>query len=211
MCVENPNSPRTIYALNVSPGHHTTRSSYGGFCFVNNAAVAVERFIELGYNRVVVLDLDYHHGNGTQEIYYMRSNVLTISIHGNPVYEYPTFSGFEHEVGEGEGIGYNINIPLPLGTNLTQYLETLDKIFEKIIEFNCDAVVIPFGGDTYKDDPESSPFAKFGLEVEDYILIGKKVNDFFKGKPIVITQEGGYEINSIADIVSNFVSQFTKY
>jgi acetoin utilization deacetylase AcuC-like enzyme len=198
----NPHA--VIYALNASPGHHASSRGYSGYCFINNGAVAARRFQQLGRKKVAILDLDYHAGNGTQEIFYADSTVLTISIHADPRVEYPSFSGFADEVGAHAGLGFNLNLPLVPKATWVTYSQVLATAMTRIREFGAEAVVLAFGGDTYKDDPDASGIAGFSLDLEDYPKMGRQIRAAFSG-PIVVTQEGGYHMDHIGQIASSFV------
>ena len=129
------NKESAVYALCRPPGHHAATDLFGGFCYLNNCAIAANWLAQQG-QRVAILDIDYHHGNGTQEIFYGRSDVLFVSIHADPSYDYPFYWGFADEHGEGAGLGFNYNFPLPLGTKTTAYLATLEKQFTKFMPSN---------------------------------------------------------------------------
>jgi acetoin utilization deacetylase AcuC-like enzyme len=197
--------PRVVlYALNASPGHHASSHGYSGYCFINNGAVAARRFQQLGRKKVAILDLDYHAGNGTQDIFYSDPSVLTISIHADPRVEYPSFSGFADEVGIHDGLGFNLNLPLAPKTTWETYSIALATAMTRIQEFGAEAVVLAFGGDTYKDDPDASGIAGFSLDLADYPKMGHQIRAAFSG-PIVVTQEGGYHMDHIGQIASSFV------
>ncbi len=142
---------RLAYALVRPPGHHAERGAFGGFCYFNSAAVAAH-FLST-YGRLAILDIDYHHGNGTQEIFYERPDVLTISIHGHPRFAYPYFNGFPTERGEGSGRGYNVNYALPETVTPETYQKTLGKAIKRITRFRPRFLIIAFGLDTARGDP----------------------------------------------------------
>ena len=174
-----------VYALVRPPGHHAERSCFGGFCYFNSAAIAANYLSAWG--KVAILDLDYHHGNGQQDIFYNRDDVLTISIHADPDYEYPYFSGFKSEKGEGKGYGYNINYPLPQQINGAAYNRVLKKAVKKIEQFDPEFLIIPLGLDTAKGDPSG----KWSLLKDDFFS-----NGFLAGslkKRTLVVQEGGYD------------------
>jgi len=173
------------YALVRPPGHHAERSSFGGFCYFNSAAIAASHLS--GYGRVAILDLDYHHGNGQQDIFYGRDDVLTISIHADPDYEYPYFSGFTNERGEGEGTGFNINHPLPEKTDGPLYSRALKKALKEIESFRPEFLIIALGFDTAKGDPSG----KWSLLKDDFYSNGKLIGKL-KLSTLVV-QEGGYD------------------
>ena len=193
----------TVYALNSSPGHHAPRSGYAGYCFINNGAVVASRLAQRTHKRVAILDLDYHAGDGTQDIFYDRSDVLTISIHADPSLEYPTYTSFPGEIGEGEGEGYNYNICLGKGTQWEEYSTALDDALATIRDCKCSYLVVAFGADTYKGDPDPSNKAGFALEIEDYAQMGNRIRSL--GLPTVVTQEGGYSLEAVPTIAQKFL------
>ena len=188
---------RIAYALVRPPGHHAERRAFGGFCYFNNNAIAAQYLS--AYGKVAILDLDYHHGNGQQDIFYRRSDVLTVSIHGHPSFAYPYFSGFEDERGEGEGEGFNMNIPLPEGVNGTQYRKALAKALERIKAFAPQFLVIAFGLDPAKGDPTGT----WSLGIKDFEENGRLIGGI--GLPTVIVQEGGYRIGTLGKNVRGFI------
>lgn len=190
------------FALCRPPGHHAERAAFGGYCFLNTAALAVEQFLHLGANKVAVLDVDYHHGNGTQSVFYERGDVLTISIHADPKIAYPYFCGYEHEAGTKEGNGTNRNICLPDGTAWNQYEIAIESAVRTIEEFGPDAIVVPFGADTFFDDPIST----FDLQTDDFTRLGSVISRI--GLPCAITMEGGYAIDALGRNVEAFLSGF---
>ncbi|MDA9557414.1 histone deacetylase family protein [Vibrio sp.] len=176
------------------PGHHAAPDLMGGYCYVNNAAVAAEALIRKGKKKVAVFDVDYHHGNGTQSIFYDRDDVLFISIHGDPDYDYPHYAGFSDEIGQGKGEGYNLNIPLPLNTtDWSVYKQAMAQALEKLQEFKPDALVISLGMDTYENDPISF----FGLKKQDYTQIGALIRSV--NVPTLFIFEGGYAVDDLGD------------
>ena len=176
---------RLAYALVRPPGHHAEPSSFGGFCYFNSAAIAAEYFST--YGKVVILDVDYHHGNGQQEIFYERSDVLTISIHGHPRFTYPYFSGFVGEKGRGEGRGYNINIPLPESVDGEFYRGVLRDVLRRVTRFGPRFLIVTLGLDTAKEDPTGS----WSLEAKDFQSIGEMIGSL--RLPTLVVQEGGYD------------------
>jgi acetoin utilization deacetylase AcuC-like enzyme/GNAT superfamily N-acetyltransferase len=180
---------RIAYALVRPPGHHAERGFFGGFCYFNNAAIAAHCLSQFG--KVVILDIDYHHGNGQQEIFYHRKDVLTISIHGHPRFAYPYFSGFADERGEGEGVGYNVNYPMPETIDAADYLDTLRTALTRVREFGPTYVVVCLGLDTSKGDPTGS----WNLNGRDFAAIGTEIGRL--RMPCLVVQEGGYNIRSI--------------
>jgi len=180
------------FALCRPPGHHARVDAAGGFCYLNNAAIAAEALRER-FPRVVVLDTDVHHGQGIQEIFYERNDVLYISIHGDPTNFYPVVSGFEEERGAGAGYGYNINLPLPHGSDAEAFFGRLDEALAAIRLFAPDALVFSNGFDIYHEDPQ----AKIGVQSPDIGTLGARVRAL--ALPTVVIQEGGYHYDSLAD------------
>jgi len=178
-----------VYALCRPPGHHAGRRVFGGFCYFNNAAVAAQALS--GQGKVAVLDIDFHHGNGTQDIFWTRSDVLTLSIHGHPNYAYPYFSGFADEIGEGFGRGWNKNFPLPENAGDELYLSTLDRTLELIGRFKPTFLVVSLGYDTMTGDPTGS----FALSVKTLQTIGERLASLHR--PLLIVQEGGYSLRNL--------------
>jgi acetoin utilization deacetylase AcuC-like enzyme len=176
---------RLAFALVRPPGHHAEVSAYGGVCYFNSAAVAANLLSK--YGKVAVMDVDYHHGNGTQEIFYDRSDVLTVSIHGHPSFAYPYFSGFIGEKGRGEGRGFNINVPLPEETDGAAHRKVLKDTLKRIVHFKPRYLVVPLGLDTAKEDPTGS----WSLEKSDFETMGKMIGEL--RLPTLVVQEGGYD------------------
>ncbi len=173
------------YALVRPPGHHAESASFGGFCYFNSAAVAAEHLSK--YGKVAIIDIDYHHGNGQQEIFYERSDVLTISIHGHPSFAYPYFTGFVGEKGKGEGRGHNINIPLPENVDGEFYQRVLRDALKSIKRFDPQFLIIALGLDTAKEDPTGT----WSLVAKDFENIGGMLG--MLGFPTLVVQEGGYD------------------
>jgi len=176
---------RLAYALVRPPGHHAEPASFGGFCYFNSTAAAAEHLSH--YGKIAILDIDYHHGNGQQEIFYERSDVLTVSIHGHPGFAYPYFSGFVSEKGRGEGYGYNLNIPLPESVDGELYRKTLREALRRVKKYGPRFLVVALGLDTAKEDPTGS----WSLVAEDFESIGKMIG--LLGLPTLVVQEGGYD------------------
>ncbi len=177
------------YALVRPPGHHAERRAFGGFCYFNSAAIAAHDLSALG--RVAVLDIDFHHGNGTENIFYERNDVLTLSIHGHPNFAYPHFSGFEDEVGAGAGIGYNVNYPLPEHTTVERYHATLARALKRVRDFAPRYLVVCLGLDTAKGDPTGS----WVLTAADFTRNGEMIGAL--GLPTLVVQEGGYRTRTL--------------
>ncbi len=189
------------YALSRPPGHHASRDTYGGYCYFNNAAIAARLMKKKG--RVAILDIDFHHGNGTQEVFYNDDKVLTISIHGDPRHHFPYFCGFSSEVGTGKGEGYNMNIILEDGTKINEYMKTLkDVVLPYLKRFEPQYLIIAAGFDTYHLDP----IGKFSLKTPDYKRIGKLIKDL--NLPTVVLQEGGYFTKDLGKNVASFMKGF---
>jgi acetoin utilization deacetylase AcuC-like enzyme len=178
-------SERAAYALSRPPGHHAFADLAGGFCFLNNAAIAAEWLRGRG-RRVAILDIDVHHGNGTQGIFYARADVLTVSIHADPVRFYPFFWGHAHERGAGAGLGANLNLPLPRGTGDDDYLRTLATALERVADFGADLLVVALGLDAHENDPLKG----LAVTTPGFGRIGAAIAA--AGLPIVVVQEGGY-------------------
>lgn len=187
---------RLAYALVRPPGHHAERRSFGGFCYFNSAAVAANYLSR--YGRVAVLDVDYHHGNGTENIFYERADVLTVSLHGHPRVTYPYFSGFEDERGAGEGLGFNLNIPLREGLDGAAYREHLARALKHIRRYAPSYLVLGLGLDTAKGDPTGS----FTLTTRDFRENGRMIGSL--GMPVLVTQEGGYRTRSLGQNARHF-------
>ncbi len=191
-----------IFALCRPPGHHAGADHYGGYCFLNNAALAAQKLLNGGAKRVAILDIDYHHGNGTQHIFYERSDVFVINLHGDPDDEYPFRLGYSDETGRGAGEGFNLNLPLPLGTEWDAYEQALRHGMACIAAYSPDALVISLGVDTYKRDPIS----QFELDHEHYLRMGRLIRSL--RKPTLFVMEGGY---AVAEIGINTVNVLTGF
>jgi acetoin utilization deacetylase AcuC-like enzyme len=186
------------YALCRPPGHHATANLYGGFCYLNNAAIAAH-WLAMQGQRVAVVDVDYHHGNGTQAIFYGRDDVFFCSIHADPADDYPYHWGYAAVRGEGAGEGYNLNVPLPLGTGEATYLPALERGLQAVADFRPDVVVVSLGVDTAEGDPVS----QFRLQTETF----RRMGQMFAGlaRPLVIVQEGGYLLVKLGENVVSFL------
>jgi acetoin utilization deacetylase AcuC-like enzyme len=176
---------RSAYALCRPPGHHAYADRANGFCYLNNTAVAAQQ-LRAAHDRVAILDIDVHHGNGTQGIFYRRADVLTISLHGDPRNFTPFFTGYAHERGEGAGLGYNINKPLALGTDIDGYLPALRDACESIRAFAPGALVVALGLDTHERDPYK------GMKITTPGFAQLLAEIARLGLPTVLVQEGGY-------------------
>ncbi len=188
------------FALCRPPGHHAAADYFGGYCFINNAAVAAQGFRNEGAERVAVLDVDFHHGNGTQDIFYERNDVLFASIHGDPMSSFPYYLGHADETGSGVGEGYNLNYPLPAGTPFDRWVEALDDALAKIATFGAEALVVSLGVDTFEADPISS----FTLTSDDFATYGRRLGA--AGLPTVYVMEGGYAVEEIGTNTANVLT-----
>jgi acetoin utilization deacetylase AcuC-like enzyme len=211
---------QTVYALCRPPGHHAGRDMYGGYCYLNNAAIATQYLgvggWELGVgnphqpstpysqppHRVAVLDIDYHHGNGTQQIFYERGDVLFVSIHADPARQYPYFAGYADERGAADGVDANLNIPLEADVDDERYLVTLDKALAAVRAFDPRFLVVSAGFDTFGGDP----IADFALSSAVYPQIGQRITAL--GLPTLIVQEGGYAVDALGENAVGFLRGF---
>jgi acetoin utilization deacetylase AcuC-like enzyme/GNAT superfamily N-acetyltransferase len=187
---------RLAYALVRPPGHHAERGFFGGFCYLNSSAVAAHHLSRIG--KVAVLDIDYHHGNGTQEIFYQRPDVLTISIHGHPRFAYPYFSGFAEERGSDSGRGYNLNLPLPEELTAERYRATLEQALKRITRFKPQFLVLALGYDTGLGDPTGT----WPLRADDFQQNGRLIGGL--GLPTLVVQEGGYDTGQLGEYALQF-------
>jgi acetoin utilization deacetylase AcuC-like enzyme len=185
-----------IYALCRPPGHHAGRDFVGGYCYVNNAALTADRLSELG--KVAILDVDYHHGNGTQDIFYDNPNVFFASIHADPAVDYPHTTGYAEEIGRGAGVGTNLNIPLPHGTGDEAYFDALARAIRAIQDFGAQALVVSLGFDTYINDPMGA----FMLTIPSYERMGRMIDAM--NLPTAYIQEGGYAVDELGILATSF-------
>jgi acetoin utilization deacetylase AcuC-like enzyme len=185
------NGARGAFALCRPPGHHAGREYMGGYCYLNNAAIAAQHALECGARRVAVIDVDFHHGNGTQDIFYDRADVLFVSIHGEPSASYPYFSGYANERGTGAGEGHNLNLPLPKGTLWSGYEDALIHACTAIATHAPDVLVVSLGVDTFEHDPIS----QFRLRTQDYLHVGEALERL--RIPTLFVMEGGYMVDEI--------------
>ncbi|GAA0544753.1 acetoin utilization deacetylase AcuC-like enzyme [Rhizomicrobium palustre] len=192
---------KSAFALTRPPGHHAASDVFGGFCYLNNAAIAAQYLIKAGI-RPAVLDVDYHHGNGTQSIFYQRSDVFFCSIHADPNFAYPHFLGFADERGEGDGEGYNLNMPLPNGTDWERYDESMKFAMGAIKHMGPDVLILSMGLDTYIEDP----IAGFRLKCDDYLKMGQRIASL--GKPVLFMFEGGYCFGALGQLAVNVLEGF---
>jgi len=186
---------QVVYSLCRPPGHHAARSAFGGFCLLSNAAIAAQALIDSGAARVTVLDVDAHHGNGTQQIFYRRGDVQFVSIHMDPDQNYPWFVGRADERGDGPGEGANLNLPVPLGTTGDRYLADLTRGIDAIAAFDPEYVVISLGVDPADGDPT----AGLCLTTADFTAVGTALGAI--DRPMLLVQEGGYQLHRVgADV-----------
>ena len=194
---------KACYALSRPPGHHAGKEYAAGFCYFANAAVAAE-VLRRKHERVAVLDVDVHHGNGTQDIFYARPDVLTVSIHADPVRFYPFFWGYADETGDGEGQGANLNLPLARGTTDDDYLRELGTALTAIERFDAGALIVALGLDAH----ESDPMRGFGITTAGFSRIGRRIGEL--GLPTVLVQEGGYLSDQLGLSLRAFLEGFMQ-
>ncbi|GMM92584.1 histone deacetylase family protein [Qipengyuania sp. MTN3-11] len=191
---------RTAFALCRPPGHHSEADYFGGYCYLNSAAIAAQYLLGQGRERVAILDIDYHHGNGTQDIFYDRSDVCFVSIHADPATDYPFYWGRSDERGEGDGTGYTLNLPLARGTEIAGFMDALETACAKLGEWGPQALVLSYGADTYAGDPISF----FAIETAEYQAIGQRIAAL--GLPIVVVMEGGYAVEALGANVASLLA-----
>jgi acetoin utilization deacetylase AcuC-like enzyme len=190
-----------VYALCRPPGHHAFASTAGGFCYLNNSAIAAQH-LRRSHTRVAILDVDLHHGNGTQGIFYRRRDVLTISLHADPTRFYPFFWGYPQERGAGDGLGYNLNLPLDRGSGDETYLEVLESALVRLRAFRPGALVVALGLDAFEGDPlaglavTTAGFARIAAAIATLEL------------PTVLVQEGGYLCDALGENLVSFLSSW---
>jgi acetoin utilization deacetylase AcuC-like enzyme len=196
---------RSAYALCRPPGHHAAAAMYGGFCYLNNAAIAAQWLRQQCGERVAVLDIDYHHGNGTQMIFYADPSVLFCSLHADPNEDYPFYWGGPDERGAGAGLGYNRNWPLPLGTDDAGYLAAVDDALAVIADYAPEYLVVSVGFDTAVGDPVGG----FTLTPGGLAAVGEAIAAL--GLPAVLVQEGGYRLDMLAANSLAFLHPFADH
>jgi acetoin utilization deacetylase AcuC-like enzyme len=189
---------RLAYALCRPPGHHAGPDYYGGYCYLNNAALAARRLLERG--RPAILDIDYHHGNGTQDIFYASPEVLFVSLHADPNLSYPCFRGYSEERGTGAGLGFTVNFPLPLDADEQAYREALAQALGEIRAFRPDFLVVSLGVDTVQGDP----LGGLQLPVESFPGLGRMIGSL--ALPVLVVQEGGYSLRWAGPCVTGFLA-----
>ena len=193
---------RAAFCCTRPPGHHAGPDFMGGYCLLNNAAVAAQWLRDQGAARVAVLDVDYHHGNGTQSIFYDRADVLFVSIHGNPRTEYPFYLGRADEAGEGAGAGCNLNLPLATGSSVQAWFGALEQACTRVADFGAEALVVSLGLDTFEGDPIS----RFALASADFLRLGQRLARL--GLPTVFVLEGGYAAAELGTNAVNVLEGF---
>lgn len=191
-----------VFSLCRPPGHHAAADYMGGYCYLNNAAIAAQYLRDQGLSRVAILDVDYHHGNGTQSIFYARHDVWFGSIHADPAVEYPSFLGYADERGVDAGLGYNHNYPLPHGTHWNRYAEALEDACTHVAAYVPDALIVSLGVDTF----EADPISQFKLRNNDYLRLGERIGAL--QIPTLFVMEGGYAVDDIGVNAVNVLSGF---
>lgn len=192
---------RKAYALCRPPGHHARRDAAGGFCYINSAAVAAQH-LRSKYAKVAILDTDMHHGQGVQEIFYDRNDVLYVSVHGDPTNFYPVVAGFEDEHGQGAGKGFNQNLPMPHNSSEQVFFDCVEKALVTLAAFKPDVLVLALGLDVYKDDPQSL----VAVTTEGFERLGRIISEL--NLPTLVVQEGGYHLGDMADNTAAFFQGF---
>ncbi|KAL7580924.1 hypothetical protein ACA910_005743 [Epithemia clementina (nom. ined.)] len=201
----------TVYVLVTHPGHHAGEDTFGGFCYVNHIAALAKLFMEDGkqYKKVAILDVDYHVGNGTASLFYSDPSVLVVSIHCDPDYDYPFHSGFSDQTGSGEGLGTTLHLPLPPGTDWNKYSGALKQGLEAIQSFGAEVLLVSLGLDTHDNDPVCIRRAGFGLKGDDFVAMGAMIAEMApQNAPVVFLQEGGYNLEKVAQAASDVVTSF---
>lgn len=193
---------RAAFALARPPGHHAGRDYCGGYCHLNHAAIAAQHARDAGRARVAILDIDYHHGNGTQDIFWDRGDVFYASVHADPASDYPFYWGHADEGGAGDGRGATLNLPLAQGATLDPFRHAQSQALEAMTAFAPELLVVSFGADTWDGDPISH----FALRTEDYAVLARDIAGC--GWPTVICMEGGYAVDALGRNVASFLSGF---
>lgn len=195
---------RAAFGLCRPPGHHAATDQFGGYCFLNNAAIAAQHALDNGAAKVAILDVDFHHGNGTQQVFYGRDDVLFLSIHGDPMQAFPYFLGHADEVGEAAGHGFNVNYPLPPGATYDVWKAALIQAFSRITAYDADILIISLGVDTFEQDPISF----FKLESDDFTDYGQAIATL--DLPTVFLLEGGYAVEQVGINAVNVLQGFDQ-
>ena len=190
------------FALCRPPGHHAGADYMGGYCYLNTAAIAAQAARDAGRARVAILDIDYHHGNGTQDIFWRRGDVFYASVHADPVTDYPFYWGHADERGEGEGEGATLNVPLQQGARLDAFRAAQGQALDAIARFAPELLIVSFGADTWEGDPISH----FALSTADYAILARDIAE--RGWPTVTLMEGGYAVEALGANVASFLSGF---
>ena len=193
---------RGAFALCRPPGHHAAFDMFGGYCFLNNAAIAAQSMLDRGAKRIAILDVDFHHGNGTQDIFYTRDDVFFASLHGAPEEAFPHFLGYADETGTGAGEGFTANYPMPPGTPFSEWRKALTSALERIAKYAPDALIVSLGVDTFETDPISF----FKLASPDFTTYGGDIAGL--GLPTLFVMEGGYDIDEIGLNTVNVLEGF---
>ena len=190
------------FALTRPPGHHAGADYCGGYCHLNHAAIAAQAARDAGVARVAILDIDYHHGNGTQDIFWTRDDIFYASVHADPATDYPFYWGHADEIGEGAGIGATLNLPLPHGTTLDTFRAAQADALAAIGRFDPGALIVSFGADTWEGDPISA----FALTTADYRVLARDIAAL--RRPTTIIMEGGYAVDALGANVAAFLAGF---
>ena len=194
----------SVFSLCRPPGHHATADMYGGYCFLNNAAIAAQYYLDTGAKRVAILDVDFHHGNGTQDIFYTRDDVLFVSLHGDPLETFPYHLGHADETGDGKGDGFNVNYPMPPDTPFEVWQSALSEALERIAEYAPDVLIVSLGVDTFENDPISF----FKLKSKDFTTMGADIAR--ADLPTHFVMEGGYDVEEIGVNAVNVLQGFSS-
>lgn len=192
---------RPVFSLCRPPGHHASADIFVGYCYLNNAALAAQKLRDSGVGRVAILDVDYHHGNGTQALFYDRGDVLVVNLHADPRVEFPFFLGHADETGSGAGEGATVNLPLPFGTRWADYAPALDRAIAAVRNWGAEALVVSLGCDTYEHDPISH----FKLSSDDFSRMGETIGRGLR-LPTQVVMEGGYAVDALGINVGNFLT-----
>jgi acetoin utilization deacetylase AcuC-like enzyme len=198
------NGDHAAYALSRPPGHHARRDAAGGFCYLNNSAIAAQE-MRKKFERIAILDTDMHHGQGIQEIFYDRDDILYVSIHGDPTNFYPAVAGFEDERGFGAGEGFNLNLPMPHGSHEDIFFSRLSQATEAIRDFKADSLILSFGFDIYEKDPQS----QVAVTTQGFSRLGSAIRAL--GLPSLIIQEGGYHLDSLRENANAFFGDLESW
>jgi acetoin utilization deacetylase AcuC-like enzyme len=192
---------RAAFALTRPPGHHASGDVFGGYCYLNNVAIAAQWLADQGL-KPTILDVDYHHGNGTQTIFYGRNDVLFVSIHADPSFAYPHFLGFADERGDGAGENANLNLPLPRKSDWAGYADALAVALRRVRDFGPDVLLVSLGLDTFEGDP----ICRFKIRTEDYPRMGEAIARL--NMPTLFVFEGGYNLEHLAENTVNVLEGF---